>query len=109
MPFVPVHCAQHELAIPAYDEAIRLGLYPRRQHSRIHQIGEEDRQSPNLTWIIRRGQQILGLGVRAVNGQHLPGQSRRCRTITAVDRRNRAIQQLINRSPTFGAGFAVWR
>jgi hypothetical protein len=62
-------------AIPAHQEPIRLGLYPRRQHRRIHQIGEEDRQPPNLTRVARRGQQILGLGVRAVNGEHLPAKA----------------------------------
>ena len=68
MPFVPVHRAQHQLAVAAHQEPIRLGLYPRRQHRRIHQVGEEDRQPPDLTGIARRGQQVLGFGVRTIRG-----------------------------------------
>jgi hypothetical protein len=109
VPLVSVHGAQHLLAVAAHQESIRLGLHPSRQRRRIHQIGEEDRQPPDLTRIARRGQQVLGLGVRIVSSQHLSRQGRRDSTITAVDRRHRAIQQLINRRPTLRAGFTVSR
>jgi hypothetical protein len=107
VPFVSVHGAQDLLAIAADQEPIRFGLYPSRQHRGIHQIGEENRQPPDLTRIARRDQQVLGLGVRAVNSQHLPRQGCRGGTITAVDRRNRPIQQLINRRRTSRAGIAI--
>jgi hypothetical protein len=107
MAFVALHRAQHQLAIPTHQEPIRLRLYPRRQHRRIHQIGEEDRQPPDLTRITRRRKQVLGLGVRSVGRQHLPCQRRRGRTITAVDRHDGLIQKIINRRLARPTGLAV--
>ena len=101
--------AQHLLAIATHQQPVRLGLHPGRQHRRIRQIGEDDRQPPDLTRIARRGQQVFGLSIRTVSGQHLPRQGRRGRTITAVDRRNRPIQQLVDRRPALRAGIAVAR
>ena len=44
-----------------------------------------------------RGQQILGLGVHPIDGQHLLRQRRRGHPITSIDRRHRPIEQLIDR------------
>ena len=109
MPLVAVHDAQHQVAVAAHQQPVGLRLHPGRQHRRIHQIGEQDRQPPDLTGIARGGQQILGLGVAAVDGQHLPRQRRRGRPITTVDRRHRPIQQLIDRRTTLRVGIAVSR
>ena len=70
-------------------------------YRRIDQIGEQDRQSPNLTSVTRGGEHILGLGVAPIDREHLIGQRRRCHPIATVNRRHRTIQQLINRrNPT---------
>jgi hypothetical protein len=94
---VSVHGAQHLLAIPANEEPIRFGLHPSRQHRRIDQIGEQDRQPPNLTSRTARaehiiGEQALGISVRAVDGLYLSGERRGTRAVTAVDRGHRLIQ-----------------
>jgi hypothetical protein len=75
------------------------------RYRRIDQIGEQDRQSPDLTSVTRGGEQILGLGVAPIDREHLIGQRRRCHPIATVNRRHRTIQQLINRrNPTDAHG-----
>jgi hypothetical protein len=72
------------------------------RYRRIDQIGEQDRQSPDLTSVTRGGEQIVGLGVAPIDREYLIGQRRRCHPIATVNRRHRTIQQLINRcNPTF--------
>jgi hypothetical protein len=51
MPVVPVHDAQHLFAVPPHDQAIRLGLHLGGQRRRIHQVGKEHGQRPNLASI----------------------------------------------------------
>ena len=88
---------QHLLAVAAHQQPVRFRLELGGQHRRIHQIGEQNRQPPNLTGIGRGGEQILRVEIAVVDRQHLPGQRRRDRTITTVDRRNRTIEQFIDR------------
>ena len=82
----------------------RFRLHLRRQTGRIDQIGEKYCQSANLTRIGRRGQQILGLGVHAISGQHLLRQRRAGHSITSVDRGHRLIEQIIDRHGALRTG-----
>ncbi len=62
MPLVPVHDAQHLFAVPTYHQAVRLRLHLGGQRRRIHQIGKEHRQPPDLTSVPRGCQQVFGVG-----------------------------------------------
>lgn len=59
MPVVSAHDAQHLFAVPPYHQAIRLGLHLGGQRGRIHQIGKEQGQLPDLTNISGGCQQTL--------------------------------------------------
>jgi len=85
------------LSVAPHQYAISLRFHPTRQPGRIHQIREQDRQSPDFAGIARGSQQILSLGVVLVDGQHLARERRRGHPITAVNRRHRPIKQLIHR------------
>ena len=104
-----IHDRQDLFAVAAHQHPVGLGLHPGRQHRRIHQIGEKYCQPANLTRIGRRGQQILGLGVHPISGQHLLGQRRPGHPITTVDRRHRLIEQIINRRDAPRTGVTVPR
>jgi hypothetical protein len=92
-----IHDAQHQVAVAAHQHPVRLGLHPRGQHRRIDQIGEQNRQPPDLTTTAGSGEQVFGVGVVAVGGQHLSGQRRRSGAVTTVNRRHRPIQQVVDR------------
>jgi hypothetical protein len=96
-----IHYREDQLAIAAHQRPIRLRLHPSRQRCRIHQIGEQDRQPPNLTGIAGSAEQVLGIGVVAVDGQHLPRQGRRGGTVTTVDGFHRTIKKVIDRRAAF--------
>jgi hypothetical protein len=101
MAFVTLHDFRYPLAITSDHQPIALRLDPRGELGGVHQIGEHDCQPPDLTTRIARdeqivGEQSLGLGVRAVDGQHLAREGGGTRTITAVDRRHRPIQQFVD-------------
>ena len=103
MALVVIHNFQHQVAILSHHQAIGLRLYLRGQRRRIHQIGEENRQPPDLTGRTTSaehvvGEQALGICVRTVDGQHLSSERRGACSVTAVDRRDRPIQQLVDRS-----------
>jgi len=85
-----VHDLNHLLVVAPDQHPIGLGLHPSGQHRRIDQIGEQDRQPPDLTSVTRGGEQILGLGVAPIDREHLIGQRRRCHPIATVNRRHRS-------------------
>jgi hypothetical protein len=97
VPFKTVNRSQDLFAVAAHQRVVGLGLHPGGEHRRIDQIGEQDRQSPDLAAIAANSQQILGVDVVTVDRQRPPRQCRRGRPITAVDRRDRLIQQFIHR------------
>ena len=99
-----IHDGDDLIAVAADQQPVRLGFHPGGQHRGIHQIREQDRQSSDLTGVIRRGKQVLGIGVVAVDGQHLPGQRRRGSAITTVDGRHGAFEQFVDRSAGGGTG-----
>ena len=85
------------LAVAADQQALGLRLHATRQVRRIHQVGDQDRQSANLTGLVRCGQQVLCIDVALVGGQDLLSQRVRGHPVTTVDRRDRPIQKLIDR------------
>ena len=62
MPVVSAHAAQHLFAVSPYYQAIRLGLHLGGQRRRIHQIGKEQDQPPDLTNVSGVCQQTFGIG-----------------------------------------------
>ena len=102
-----VHRRINTFAVAAHQHAIDLWLHSAREHRRIHQIGEKDCQPTNLTAVSRRGQQILGVRVYAVDCQHLFRQRRPSGPIAAVDRRYRLFEEIINRRDVPRPGIAV--
>ena len=92
-----VHDRLDLLAVAADQQALGLRLHATRQVRRIHQVGDQDRQSANLTGLVRCGQQVLCIDVALVGGQDLLSQRVRGHAVTTVDRRDRPIQKLIDR------------
>ena len=62
MPVVSAHDAHHLFAVSPDDQVIRLGLHPRGQRRRIHQIGKEQGQPPDLTDVSGVCQHTFGIG-----------------------------------------------
>ena len=110
MALIAVHDRQDLLAVATHQHPVRLGLDPGRQHRRIHQIGEKNRQPANLTSIGRGGQADPR---RRRSPQSTANtcsrQRRRGHPITTVDRRHRPIQQLIDRRRAPRTGITVPR
>jgi hypothetical protein len=63
----------------------------------VQTIAPQDRQAPGFTNIAGGGKQILGFSIPMIDGQHVVGQRGGGYPITAVDRRHRLIQQVIDR------------
>jgi hypothetical protein len=101
--------ALHLFAIPSHQRAVCFRLNPRRQHRRIDQVGEENRQSSDLTGIAWSGQQVLGVCIASVDSEHLPRQGRRGHTITPVDRRHGTVNQRVDRGIPLRSSVAASR
>ena len=109
MSLIAIHNRKDPLAVAAHQHPVCLGLNPRRQGGRIHQIGEHDRQPSDLTTTRRGSEEVLGVRVPAVDRQHLFRQRIRIFTVTTIDGRHRSIQQLIDRRVPPMTAFAVAR
>ena len=105
-----VNGRQHQLLVAADEKAIRFRFHLGRQHRRIHQVSKQDRQPTDFPTRLRPvGQQVFGVGIADISSQHPSRQRSRRRTITTIDRRNRPIQQLINRVARHWVDVAVSR
>jgi hypothetical protein len=99
----------HLLAVLAHQQPIGFGLEAHGQRRGVDEIREQDGQPADFTTIAGRGnQQLLGLGIRTVDRQHLPGQGGRDGPIATVDGLHRPVKQLINRRTTLRPGGTVW-
>jgi hypothetical protein len=85
------------LVVSPDDGAINLGIDAGGQRGGIDQVGEQDRQATDLPAVAGGGQQFFGVGVAAVDREHLSGQSVGCGPIASVDCLHCAVEQLIDR------------
>ena len=85
------------VAIPPDHGAVDLGLDSGRQCRRIDKIGEEDCQAPDLTAVSGGSEQLLGVGIAAVDREYLPGERVGRLPVAQVDRSNGAIKQFVAR------------
>ena len=102
MALVVVDDLEYLVAIPPDHRAVDLDVDAGGQRCRIDQIGEEDCQAPDLTVIAWGGEQFLGFGVTAVDGEHLPGERVGRLPVSAVDCPYRAIEKFVDRRLGFG-------
>jgi class 3 adenylate cyclase len=70
----------------------------------LDQVHVQDRQASDFTTIAGGGKQILGFSIPMIDGQHVIDQRGGGYPITAVDRRHRLIQQVIDRRTSGKAG-----
>ncbi len=97
VPFVARNDAQHLVSVSADEEAIGFGLDLGRQNRRIDEVGEHDRQPPDLAGLARCGEQILGVGVALIDRKHVPRNGIGGFLVAAVYGRYRVIQQIVYR------------
>jgi hypothetical protein len=86
----------HDFAVPPDHRAVDLGPDSGGQRRGIHQIREQNRQAPDLTMLRGGGQQLLGVEIAAVDGQHLPGECVGGGAVATIYRVDRAVEQLID-------------
>jgi hypothetical protein len=89
---VAVDDLNHLVAVPADHGAVNLRLDARGQRRRIDQIGEENGQAPDLAMIIGGGEQFLGVGIAAIDSEHLFGECVGRRPVATVDCPHRTIE-----------------
>jgi hypothetical protein len=95
--FIAFDGVQHLLSIPSHDRPVRLGLDLGREHGRIDEIAEQDREPTYLTDTDGGGEEVLRLGVAGIHGKHLTGELVGHGAVAAVDRLRGAIEQSIYR------------
>jgi hypothetical protein len=87
----------HIILVAADQGAIRLRFQTGGQHRRVDEVGEHDCQSAEFTVVSRRGEQVLGFRVAAVDRKNPPGQRGRGSTVAFIDGPHRAVQQFVDR------------
>jgi hypothetical protein len=97
MTLVPIDDLAHLIAVAVDQRVIRLRFQAGGQRRRVDKVGEKNCQAPDFAVASRRGKQILGVGVAAVDRQDLPGQRRGRRAVSLVDGPHRAVQQVVDR------------
>ena len=76
--------------------AVDLGFDARRERGGVDQVSEKHCQSANFALVERRGEEILGIGIAAVDRQHLLGQTACCGVIALADGPECAIEQFVD-------------